>query len=157
MKCLEQIVETEVLKEMEHIFGSPSVCLQAWEGSGVCHTDYSESSSHIISRKKKSMPEFCFSSAFNANTLQPHLFLKRLLSDFELDPTVAMWVLDFLLERPQRVCVNDRLSDFVYISTGSPQGCVLSPLLSILYTDNCKSNHGNKFLIKLLLWSFCKF
>ena len=42
-----------------------------------------------------------FSSAFN--TLQPHLLLKRLLSDFELNTSLAMWILDFLLERPERM------------------------------------------------------
>ena len=27
-------------------------------------------------------------------------------------------------------------------------GCVLSPLLYILYTDDCRSNHLNGFLVK---------
>lgn len=33
-------------------------------------------------------------------------------------------------------------------STGSPQGCVLSPLLYILYTDNCHSRPDNRFILK---------
>ena len=59
-----------------------------------------------------------------------------------------MWILDFLLERPQRVCVNGCLSDYVCISTDPHQGCVLSPLLFILYTNNCKSDRENIFLIQ---------
>ena len=31
---------------------------------------------------------------------------------------------------------------------GSPQGCVLSAFLFILYTDDCRSNHDNRFIIK---------
>ena len=41
--------------------------------------------------------------------------------------------------------MNGCLSNYVRISTGSPQDCVLS---SLLYTNNCKSDHENKFLIK---------
>ena len=44
--------------------------------------------------------------------------------------------------------MNGCLSDSACVSTGSPQGCVLSPLLFILYTSNCKSDHDNIFWIK---------
>ena len=40
------------------------------------------------------------------------------------------------------------MSELSLICTGSPQGCVLSPLLYILYTDDCRSNHLNRFLVK---------
>lgn len=30
----------------------------------------------------------------------------------------------------------------------SPQGCVVSPLLSILYTDDCRSTHPDSHLVK---------
>ena len=59
-----------------------------------------------------------------------------------------MWIFYFLLERPKRVCVNDRLSDTVCIFTGSPQCCVLSPLLFTLYINNCRSCHENKLFVK---------
>lgn len=39
------------------------------------------------------------------------------------------------INRTQRVRVNGILSDQMYTLTGSPQGCVLSPLLFILYTN----------------------
>ena len=47
------------------------------------------------------------------------------------------------------MCVNGCSSDSVCISTGSPQGCVLSPLLFMLYTNDCKSYHENTFFIKV--------
>ena len=43
--------------------------------------------------------------------------------------------------------MNGRFSELSLTCTGSPQGCVLSPLLYILYTDDCRSNHLNRFLV----------
>ena len=40
------------------------------------------------------------------------------------------------------------LSDAMTTSTGSPQGCVLSPLLFILYTNSCTSTLQNRHFIK---------
>lgn len=85
-----------------------------------------------------------FSSAFN--TMQPHLLIERLVSKFELSHQLVSWILDFLTGREQRVSGNGCLSDSVTISTGSPQGCVLSPLL--LYTDECRSRQEDSYLIK---------
>ncbi len=99
-----------------------------------------------------------FSSAFNS--LQPHILATKLSSRFHLDDQLIMWILDFLTNRSQRVLVNNTFSDVRYTSTGSPQGCVLSPLLFILYTDDCRSTLPNCYLVKyaddtvlLSLWS----
>ncbi len=40
------------------------------------------------------------------------------------------------------------LSDLTLTSTGSPQGCVLSPLLYILYTNDCRSVTENRYFVK---------
>lgn len=40
------------------------------------------------------------------------------------------------------------VSDSLALSTGSPQGCVLSPLLFILYTDECRSARQGSNLVK---------
>lgn len=87
-----------------------------------------------------------FSSAFN--TIQPHLLAEKLLSDFNLDTNIIGWILDFLTDRSQCVRVNGVLSNKLHSSTGSPQGCVLSPLLYILYTNSCQSKFENRHIIK---------
>ena len=44
--------------------------------------------------------------------------------------------------------VNGILSDSLCSSTGSPQGCVPSPLLYILYTNMSQSRHKNRIILK---------
>ena len=87
-----------------------------------------------------------FSSAFN--TIQPHLLAQKLIHSFKLDLNLVGWIIDFLTDRSQCVRVNDVLSLLLHSSTGSPQGCCLSSLLYILYTNDFRSNHPNRYLIK---------
>lgn len=86
------------------------------------------------------------SSAFN--TIKPHLLVEKLIFLFKLDLNISGWILDFLVERLQCVRVNGVHSDFQYCSTASPQGCCLSPLLSIMYTNDCRSMYENSYFIK---------
>ncbi len=87
-----------------------------------------------------------FSSAFN--TIQPHLLVEKLVHQFKLEANLVGWILDFLTNRSQRVRVNGHLSDLTLTSTGSPQGCVLSPLFYILYTNDCRSGSENRHFVK---------
>ncbi|XP_039459779.1 uncharacterized protein LOC116320226, partial [Oreochromis aureus] len=81
-----------------------------------------------------------FSSAFN--TLQPHILATKLSTRFHLDDQLILWILDFLTNRTQEFRVNNSLSGLHSTCTCSPQGCVLSPLLFILYTRVTTTIHG---------------
>lgn len=78
-----------------------------------------------------------FSSAFN--TILLIILADKLEKEFLL--------IDFLWSRTQLVRIVTQLSDKLTISTGSPQGFVLSPLLFILYTKSCNSTFQNRLFI----------
>lgn len=80
--------------------------------------------------------------------MQPHILVQKLLSHFNLDSQLVLWLTDLLIDRPQQVLVNSILSKVRFTRTGSPQGCVLSQLLYILYTNDCRSKYDNFFLVK---------
>ena len=86
-----------------------------------------------------------YSSAFN--TIIPHkLFNKlRLLN---VNTQMCKWILDFLLNRTQVVRLNSQLSEPLTLSTGAPQGCVLSPLLFTLFTNDCRSSSSSTLIFK---------
>ena len=72
-----------------------------------------------------------YSSAFN--TILPHKLVVK-LGDLGLPYNACMWIYSFLSDRRQRVRVGQHTSTALSLSTGSPQGCVLSPSLYSLYT-----------------------
>lgn len=86
-----------------------------------------------------------FSSAFN--TILPHRLVSK-LEALGLSNSICLWTLDFLTDRSQRVRVGPHTSTALGVNTGSPQGCVLSPLLYTLYTHDCTPTHPSNSIIK---------
>ena len=86
-----------------------------------------------------------FSSAFN--TIIPGKLFDKLIN-MSLSPSVCRWILDFLLNRPQIVKLDGVCSDSVVLNTGAPQGCVLSPLLYSLFTNDCVSTDDSVKMCK---------
>ena len=52
------------------------------------------------------------------------------------------------MRRPQHVRVNNTTSSATVVSTGSPQGCILSPLVFMLCKNDCRSIRPNRYFIK---------
>ncbi|KAF7652062.1 hypothetical protein LDENG_00101850 [Lucifuga dentata] len=57
--------------------------------------------------------------------------------------SLALWILNFLQNQKQVVKIYNNFSRSLAISTGAPQGCVMSPLLFSLYTNHFTSQHSS--------------
>ncbi len=77
-----------------------------------------------------------FSSAFN--TIIPNL-LQPKLTQLSVPTSICQWINSFLTDRQQLVRLGKYISSTCTISTGAPQGCVLSPLLLSLYMNDSTS------------------
>ncbi len=85
------------------------------------------------------------SSAFN--TIVPDLLLDK-LTQLSVPTSVCQWIISFLTDRQQLVRLGQYTSSTRTISTGAPQGCVLSQLLFSLYTNDCTSKDPSVKLLK---------
>ncbi|KAK1785144.1 hypothetical protein P4O66_018556 [Electrophorus voltai] len=86
-----------------------------------------------------------YSSAFN--TIIPSLLTTK-LGDLGLHTSLCDWISNFLTDRPQSVRVGNCASFTLTLSTGAPQGCVLSPLLYSLYTYDCTATSSSTIIVK---------
>ncbi len=74
-----------------------------------------------------------FSSAFN--NIIPDTLQNKLIQ-LSVSTSICQWNTSFLTDRQQVVRLGQFSSSTRTISTGAPQGCVLSPLLFSLYTND---------------------
>ncbi|KAK1802734.1 hypothetical protein P4O66_021276, partial [Electrophorus voltai] len=86
-----------------------------------------------------------YSSAFTTIILS---LLTTKLGDLGLHSSLCDWISNFLTDRPQSVKVGNCVSSTFTLSTGAPQGCVLSPLLYSLYTYDCTATSSSTIIVK---------
>ena len=70
------------------------------------------------------------------------------LGELNVPIYLQLWILDFLTDRTQYVRTMLEISPPIAISTGAPQGCVLSPILFVIYTNNMISNYDDCMIFK---------
>jgi hypothetical protein len=70
------------------------------------------------------------------------------LLSFGINSVLISWIANFLTDRLQFTVVNSSRSDITITNTGSPQGCVLSALLFIAYTNDYQPKSPNIYALK---------
>ncbi|KAK3561725.1 hypothetical protein QTP86_012698 [Hemibagrus guttatus] len=122
------------------------VVMKCWSTGDAVATALNASLSHLEQQGSYVRLLFVdFSSLFN--TILPYKLMDK-LGDLGLPHSTCMWIYSFLTGRSQRVRVGHHTSTVLSISTGSPQGCVLSPLLYTLFTHDCTPTHHSNTIVK---------
>ena len=145
MKCFEKIVLHHLLdltNGMQDTFQfaykpnrSIEDAILTLQHNTLLHTDNPKSYARII------FADFSFSF----NTIKPYHLAKKLIR-LNINPKLVIWIINFLSHRKQFVRSKGVLSGERSISTGVPQGCVLSPVLFTLYTNDCTGTENTIFI-----------
>lgn len=141
MKCFERLVMASIKKSINITTDSHQYAYRPNRSTADAIAAVTHQSLTHLEKKNfyVRLLSLYFSSAFN--TIIPQTLVNK-LSALGLAPSLCNWVLDFLTNRPQAVRINNTISSTIILNTGSPQGCVLSPLLYTLYDcrAHCDSN-----------------
>ena len=152
MKCFEKIVKNILCQQVKHATDPNQFAYtsnRCVDDASLCLIDYVLK---FLDRPNTSSSKYFakilfvdFSSAFN--TIQPHIMMQTLMN-MNVNANLVLWINEFLTCRPQYVKYLNTKSNSITLNTGAPQGCVLSPVLFILYTSNCRCHDTNSKLFK---------
>ena len=104
-------------------------------------------SQYLDSNSKNNIQSLFIDFTSSFNTISPTTLVNKLTST-DLDPNVINWMHSHLTNRQQKVITPNGISSTTYSSTGSPQGCVLSPIIFSIYTDQLRSTSEHINIIK---------
>ena len=75
-----------------------------------------------------------YSAAFQS--VNHSLLLHKLHHSYHVSGTMLNWFSSYLKNRKQRLVVNGKCSDWTNVTSGTPEGSLLSPLLFALYIND---------------------
>ena len=89
---------------------------------------------------------FDFSKAFDS---VPHDKVCRKLRNFEINPYIHNWIVNFLMGRQQRAVVDGISTSYLSTNRGIPQGTVIGPILFLIMINDIKAvNPSANLMVK---------
>jgi len=150
MKCLEKIIKCELLQivyDLKLLDKNQFAYQHSLSVEDALLTVTNTIGKHL-DQNPKNMARILyvdFSSAFNA--MNTAMLLTK-LCNMGMPDYLTNWFRSFLTQRPQCVKMGDCMSNVTFLSNGCPQGCVVSPILYILYTNDCTASYENCQIVK---------
>ena len=89
---------------------------------------------------------FDFSKAFDS--VSHRIVIDKLRTVADINPYIVNWVIDFMKDRKQRVCVDNIVAPFLSINRDVPQGTVLGPVLFTIMVNDIIPTSKNILMTK---------
>ena len=139
LKTLEKILESVVKQQLEDYFEKNNLFTKYQSGFRKHHS-CETAVNHIICDWKKSGKKskiialfLDFKRAFE--TIERNILLNK-LHKYGIIGTEYKWFESYLTNRKQRTKFNDKVSEYVNVDLGVPQGSILGALLFIIYIND---------------------
>ena len=147
MKCFERLVMAHINIIIPETLGTLQFAYRTNKSTDdAISTELHTALSHLDKRNSYVRMLFIdYSSAFN--TIVPTKLITKLRT-LGLNTSLCNLILDFLIGHPQVINVGNNTSATLILTTGAPQGCMLSPLLISLFTHDCMARYDSNTIIK---------
>ena len=135
LSSISKIFENVVFKRLYTFINDISQCGFRHKHSTIhAVTEFHNDIINSFENKQKIIATFLdLSKAFD--TIDHHILLKK-LENYGVRGIPLNWFKSYLSDRTQYVMYNNHISKTANINCGVPQGSILGPLLSIIYTND---------------------
>ncbi|KAK3520088.1 hypothetical protein QTP70_013045 [Hemibagrus guttatus] len=146
MKCFETLIRDFITSSIPDTLDllQFAYCSNHSTEDTIAHLHHT-AQSHLDSRKGNYVKMLFVDYSSAINTIIPSILTTK-LEILGLSLSLCRWISNFLTDRPQAILVSKHVSPSLTLSTGAPQGCVLSPLLYSLYTYDCVATSSSTII-----------
>ena len=147
-KLLERCILDRIYNQIIPHYGSSQFGFRKGSSTACALLALQDSTTkHLDNPLSNGVSVICFDASKAFDTVDHHQ-LMSIIEGLGLADGFVKWIMDYLTDRKQFVEFNNQQSDLRHITSGVPQGAVLSPILFCVFISSLSVLKDNNSIIK---------